>query len=133
MEVACKLFDATHPAHILNGFHSTGTCGLLAAAAACAKLRKADAGSVRTALGIAASQAAGLQENFGTMTKSFHAGRSAEGGIVSDDLAKLGFTASQSILEAPRGFSRPRAAAGNLSESSDAWACLGRSSIAACG
>jgi 2-methylcitrate dehydratase PrpD len=104
VEVACKLFDATHPAHILNGFHSTGTCGLLAATTADAKLQKASIASVRNSLGIAASQAAGLQENFGTMTKSFHAGRSAEGGIVSYDLSMLGFTASTSILEAPRGF-----------------------------
>jgi 2-methylcitrate dehydratase PrpD len=104
VELACKLFDATHPNHILNGFHATGTCGLLAATIACAQLRGAGENELRHALGIAASQAAGLQENFGTMTKPFHAGHSAEGGIVSTDLAALGFTASTSILEAPRGF-----------------------------
>jgi 2-methylcitrate dehydratase PrpD len=104
VEVACKLFDATAPDHILNGFHSTGTCGLLGAAAAVAAFDGASPDLIRTTLGIAASAAAGLQENFGTMTKPFHAGRSAEGGIVAFDLAKLGFTASPIILEAKRGF-----------------------------
>jgi 2-methylcitrate dehydratase PrpD len=103
-ELACKLFDATAPAHILGGFHSTGTCGILGSAAAIARLKRFDQGVIETTLGIAASQAAGLSENFGTMTKPFHAGRSAENGILSADLAALGFTASQTILEAPRGF-----------------------------
>lgn len=104
VEVACKLFDATAPEHILNGFHSTGTCGLLGAAVAVSVFEGAPAATIRTALGIAASSAAGLQENFGTMTKPYHAGRSAEGGIVAYDLAAAGFTASPIILEAKRGF-----------------------------
>jgi 2-methylcitrate dehydratase PrpD len=58
------------------------------------------------ALGIAASEAAGLRENFGTMTKPFHAGRAAESGVVAADLAGLGWTAAGQILEAPRGFFR---------------------------
>lgn len=104
VEVACRLFDATHVDHILNGFHATATCGMLGAAAGAARLYGMDAGALRTALGIAASQAGGLQENFGTMTKPFHAGRSAECGLVSVDLAARGFTASPIILEARRGF-----------------------------
>jgi len=104
VEVACKLFDATAPQHILGGFHSTGTCGLLGAAAGVCRLMEADGSNIRMTLGIAASQAAGLQENFGTMTKPFHAGRSAEGGVMAADLARAGFTASPIILEAKRGF-----------------------------
>lgn len=104
VEITCKLFDATAPEHILNGFHSTGTCGLLGAAAAVAAFEGETADTVRTVLGIAASMAAGLQENFGTMAKPFHAGRSAEGAIVAADLAHAGFTASPIILEAARGF-----------------------------
>lgn len=104
VEVACRLFDATHVNHILHGFHATATCGMLGAAAAVGRLQGLDAGSLRTVLGIAASQAGGLQENFGTMVKPFHAGRSAEAGIVSVDLERRGFTASPIILEAKRGF-----------------------------
>jgi 2-methylcitrate dehydratase PrpD len=55
-------------------------------------------------LGIAGGEAAGLRENFGTMTKPFHAGRAAESGVVAADMAALGWTAADKILEAPRGF-----------------------------
>jgi 2-methylcitrate dehydratase PrpD len=104
VEVACKLFDATAPQHILGGYHSTGTCGMLGAAAAVGRFTGCDADTMEIALGIAATQASGLSENFGTMSKPFHAGHSADCGIVSAELAALGFTASHGILEARRGF-----------------------------
>lgn len=104
VEVACKLFDATAPQHILGGYHSTGTCGMLGAAAAVGRLSGCDSGTMEVALGIAATQASGLSENFGTMSKPFHAGHSAECGITSVELAAMGFTASRGILEARRGF-----------------------------
>jgi 2-methylcitrate dehydratase PrpD len=104
VEIACRTFDATHVNHILNGFHATATCGMLGAAAAVARLYGCDVGATRTILGIAASQAGGLTENFGTTVKPMHAGRSAEVGIVSADLQQRGFNASPIILEAKRGF-----------------------------
>jgi 2-methylcitrate dehydratase PrpD len=104
VELACKIFDATAPNHIVNGFHSTGSCGGIAATVAVARLRNMPADRVRTMIGVAASQAAGLSDNFGTMTKPFHAGRSAETALVVNDLVADGFTASKSILEARRGF-----------------------------
>jgi 2-methylcitrate dehydratase PrpD len=104
VEVSCRLFDATHVNHILHGFHSTGTCGMLGATMALANLMNKDSQKNAIALGIAASQAGGLQENFGTMIKPFHAGRSAESAIVTLDLLNRGFTASPIILEAKRGF-----------------------------
>src|SRR6185295_18870664 len=55
-------------------------------------------------LGIAASMASGLRENFGTMTKPLHAGRAAENGATAALLAQDGFTAASNILEAQRGF-----------------------------
>src|SRR4029079_2447497 len=58
------------------------------------------------ALSIGATQAGGLRENFGTMTKPFHAGRAAEDGVVAAEIAALGFTASPNGLEADRGFFR---------------------------
>ncbi|MDB5804661.1 MAG: hypothetical protein JWN73_1983 [Betaproteobacteria bacterium] len=104
VEVGCRLFDATHVNHILHGFHATATCGMLGAAVAVAKAYGSDEAAIRTTLGIAASQAGGLTENFGTTVKPFHAGRSAEIGIVAADLQLVGFTASPIILEAKRGF-----------------------------
>src|ERR1700746_633133 len=68
------------------------------------KLYEFDQTRTLTALGIGASEGAGLRENFGTMTKPFHAGRAAENGVVAADMARLGWTAADTILEAPRGF-----------------------------
>jgi 2-methylcitrate dehydratase PrpD len=121
VEVECKIAEAIAPRHYGEGFHSTGTIGGFGAAAAVAKLRGFNEDRTARALSIAASQAAGLRENFGTMTKPFHAGRAAEAGVVAADLAGLGWTATDQILEAPRGFFRaaggafdPAAIAGKL-------------------
>ncbi|MFH0768250.1 MAG: MmgE/PrpD family protein [Chloroflexota bacterium] len=86
------------------GWHSTIVAGTMAAAAAAAKLMKLDSMQVRMALGIAASLSCGFKRNFGTMTKSFHAGTAAKNGIIAASLAKKGFTADDSILEVPQGY-----------------------------
>lgn len=104
VEAACRIFDATDVRHILNGFHGTGTCGMLGAAAGMANLYGMDAHATRMVLGIAASQSCGFQANFGTMMKPMQAGRSAECGVVAADLGRMGFTASPIILEARNGF-----------------------------
>jgi 2-methylcitrate dehydratase PrpD len=57
------------------------------------------------ALAIAASTAAGLRANFGTMTKSLHAGQAAEWGVRAAQLAARGITASADIFDrSPGGF-----------------------------
>jgi 2-methylcitrate dehydratase PrpD len=106
VEVECKVAEAIHPRHYQTGFHSTATCGSIGAAAAAAKLLGLDREATRRALAIGATQAGGLRENFGTMTKPFHAGRAAENGVVAAEIAALGFTASPTALEADRGFFR---------------------------
>jgi 2-methylcitrate dehydratase PrpD len=104
VEVASKIGDAISPRHNGDGFHTTGTCGSFGSAAACAKLRGLTTNQTAYALGVAASEASGLRDNFGSMTKPFHAGHAAENGIVAADLAALGWTAADDILEAPLGF-----------------------------
>jgi len=104
VEVETKIAEAIAPRHYQDGFHSTATIGTLGAAAGAAHLLGFDRERTRRALGLAASQAAGLRENFGTMTKPFHPGRSAESGIVAADFAQLGWTATPIVLEAGRGF-----------------------------
>ena len=104
VEVETKIAEAIDPRHYDHGFHSTATMGTIGAAAGAARLEGLDVEQTRRALGIAASQAAGLRENFGTMTKPFHPGRSAESGIVAVEFAALGWTATPSVLEAGRGF-----------------------------
>ena len=104
VEVENKIGEAMSSRHNEDGFHTTGTCGSFGGAAAAAKLHGLDAKQTAITLGIAGSEASGLRDNFGTMTKPFHAGRAAENGIVATDLALLGWTASEDILEAPLGF-----------------------------
>jgi 2-methylcitrate dehydratase PrpD len=103
-EVECKIAEAIAPRHYQDGFHTTGTCGPFGSAAACAKLLKFDLPKTLNAFGLAASQSGGLRENFGTMTKPFQAGHAAESGLISAELAGLGWTAAEEILEADRGF-----------------------------
>ncbi len=104
VEVECRIADAIHPRHYQSGFHSTATMGGLGAAMAVGKILRLKEAQLITTLGIAASMAAGLRENFGTMTKPLHAGRAAENGVNAALLARDGFTAATNILEARRGF-----------------------------
>jgi 2-methylcitrate dehydratase PrpD len=104
VEVADKIGDAVSPRHQQDGFHTTGTIGTFGSAAACAKLRGLDADRTAIALAIAASEASGLRDNFGSMTKPFHAGHAGENGSAAADLAAIGWTAAPDILEAPLGF-----------------------------
>src|SRR3989442_8309566 len=104
VEVECKIAEAISPRHYGAGFHSTGTLGSFGGAAACAKLLKLDTKRIANALGIAGAQAAGLRSNFGSMTKPFTAGHAAENGAVAADLASIGWTASEEILEAKEGW-----------------------------
>lgn len=104
VEVECKIAEAINPRHYQTGFHATATCGTFAASAAAAKLLGFDRETTQRALSIAGSQSAGLRENFGTMTKPFHAGRASESGVAAAQFASYGWTATSKILEAPRGF-----------------------------
>jgi 2-methylcitrate dehydratase PrpD len=104
VEIECKIAEAISPRHYDEGFHSTGTCGSFGSTVACAKLRGLDVLQTRYALGIGATEGGGFRNNFGSMTKPFQAGHAAENGTVAVDLAALGWTASDNILEAPLGF-----------------------------
>jgi 2-methylcitrate dehydratase PrpD len=106
VEVECKIAEAIAPRHYQTGFHATATCGTYAAASASASLLGFDVETTQRALSIAGSQSAGLRENFGTMTKPFHAGRASESGVAAAQFAGSGWTAAGRILEAPRGFFR---------------------------
>lgn len=123
VEIACRVADAIHPRHYQAGFHSTGTVGTIGAAAAAGHLLGLDRDQMATALGIAASMASGLRENFGTMTKPLHAGRAASNGVAAAYLARNGFTASKHILEARRGFF---SAAGGGFDREKIIGCLGK-------
>jgi 2-methylcitrate dehydratase PrpD len=77
---------------------------VIGAAAGCARLLGLDETRTVWALGIAATQASGLREMFGSMCKSFHAGRAAQNALCAALLAGRGFTSAETALEGARGF-----------------------------
>lgn len=87
-----------------NGFHVTGVVGTLGAAAGVANLLGLDARRVEDALGVAATQAAGLECSFGTMSKPLNAGKAAMNGLLAALLAERGFTGPAQVLERTDGF-----------------------------
>jgi 2-methylcitrate dehydratase PrpD len=103
-EVECKISEWMLPQHYARGMHSSGTVGTFGAYAAAAKLLGLKAQSLRSGFGIAASFAAGIRCNFGTMTKPLHVGRAAENGITAALLAARGFTADPDALDGAWGF-----------------------------
>jgi len=103
-EIAAKLGAAMNPRHYEKGFHATGTLGALAAAAAAAKILALDTQRTSWTLGIAASSASGIRQNFGTDTKPFHPGNAARAGVLAAKLAANGFTANENILDQQWGF-----------------------------
>lgn len=94
------------PEHYAIGWHITGTAGVFGSAAAFGKLLGLNEQQMCWALGIAATQSAGLREMFGTMCKSLHPGKAAQNGMVAALLAAKGFTSSEHGIEALRGFAR---------------------------
>jgi len=106
VEVENKIGDAASPRHEREGYHTTGTCGVFGSTAASAKLRGLNVTQTAYALGVAGSESSGVRANFGSMSKSFNAGHAADCGTQAADLAFLGWTAADDILESPLGFYR---------------------------
>jgi len=103
-EVESKISEWMLPDHYQRGFHSSGTVGTIGACVAAAKLLGLRGRELAHALGIAASFAAGIRANFGTMTKPLHMGRAAENGVTAATLAACGYTADPAALDGPWGF-----------------------------
>lgn len=121
-EVECKLGALMNLEHFERGWHSTSTLGALGAAAGCGWLLGLDAARMTSAIALAASMASGLNANFGSMAKAFHAGHAARSGLFAALLAETGFTGHPQALEAKDGFveifsGRPGAALADVVES----------------
>lgn len=101
-EVMIRTSLALNPsAARLRGWHLTGVCGPLGAAAAGAVLLQLDEERSAWALGLAGTQGAGLWafNADGAMSKRFHAGRAAYSGVLAAELAAAGFTGPTQIYE----------------------------------
>jgi|KBSMisStaDraftv2_1062788.scaffolds.fasta_scaffold07528_6 2-methylcitrate dehydratase PrpD len=104
LEVSCRIAQTVQEVRHGAVWHMTGTVGPFGAATAAGRLLGLNADEMARAYGLAGTQASGLRETFGTMTKSFHPGRAAQSGILAAELAKRGFSSTDSILEGSHGF-----------------------------
>jgi len=103
-EVETRIGVGMGAKHYDRGWHSTSTIGRFGAAIATGKLLGLSLEEMKMALGLAGTQASGLRLVFGTMTKPFHAGKSAYDGVLSAILAQRGFTSAPNIIEGKKGY-----------------------------
>jgi 2-methylcitrate dehydratase PrpD len=106
VEVACRAGNSVSPQHYVRGWHITATCGVLGAAAACAKLLALTGEQTAHAIGIAASHTAGLVENLPTRAKNVQVGNCARGGLLSALFAQQGYNAAPQAIEGAHGWAR---------------------------
>jgi 2-methylcitrate dehydratase PrpD len=114
LEIAADLGRTLNPAHRDSGWHATATIGVIAAAAACARLMALDVPHTTHALNAAASFAGGTMSQFGTAVKAAQAGKAAQGGIVATQLAAAGTVAGSHSLDGPYGLKRMMGASPQL-------------------
>ena len=103
-ETECRIGRLIGRSHYQRGWHATATVGTMGAAAAVSNMLRLDAATTAHAIGIAATQAAGLKSVFGTMCKPLHPGRAAAIGLQAARLAQRGFTSNPAILDVEQGF-----------------------------
>ncbi len=106
VEVECRIGNAVSPGHYARGWHITSTCGVFGAAAGCAKLLGLTAEQISNAIGIAASQSAGIIENLPSAAKNVSVGNAARNGLFAALLAGEGYSASPRAIEGPLGWAR---------------------------
>jgi 2-methylcitrate dehydratase PrpD len=103
-EVQARIGLAMSPEHYNRGWHITSTCGAFGAAAAAGKLIGLDEKHLISALGTAATQAAGLCECLGTPVKSVSVGNAARNGLWAALLAEQGLDGPSEPLAGVQGF-----------------------------
>jgi 2-methylcitrate dehydratase PrpD len=121
IEAEIRIGQAVNPDHYRRGWHATGTLGHFGAAGAAGVLMALDPPQMACALGIAGTQASGLKETFGSMSKPLHAGHAARNGVLAAALAKRGFTSASDILGGDYGFGRVLSDSGDWSRLLDGW------------
>ncbi|MFM9967759.1 MAG: MmgE/PrpD family protein [Burkholderiales bacterium] len=104
VETGCRVGTLVNQPYLRKGFHPTGNLVPFGAAAAAAQMLGLNDAQWAHALGVAATQAAGLLASGGTMSKPFHSGKAATNGVIAAHLAKRDWIARPDALEASEGF-----------------------------
>jgi 2-methylcitrate dehydratase PrpD len=118
-EVECRIGNMVSPAHYARGWHITSTCGVFGSAAAASKLLGLDAAQTWDALGIAASQSAGLVENLPSAAKNVSVGNAARNGVFAALLAQQGYGAAPAAIEGALGWARAMGDAPDVAEATE--------------
>jgi 2-methylcitrate dehydratase PrpD len=103
IDVAIRLGQAFGSYHYELGWHSSSTAGRFGAVAGVCNLLKLKEEEIINALGICGTQAGGVRQVFGTMSKPLNVGKAAMDGVISALLAEDGFTSSKHIIEGELG------------------------------
>ncbi len=103
-ETECRIARGVHHHHYDKGWHPTATLGIFGTVASAARLLRLSTDQTAIALGMAASFAAGLKANFGSMTKPLHVGHGIRDGVFAALMAQQGFTANPGAFEHKQGF-----------------------------
>ncbi|WP_286954864.1 MmgE/PrpD family protein [Aminobacterium sp. UBA5277] len=105
-DVMLRAARAINPSHLKRGFHSTGTCGALGAAAACAYLKNFDAQRFAYSVSLGGLQSAGLQEMLHDHPgiKPLQPGKAALGGVLAADLVDRGAKGPRTLFEGEHGW-----------------------------
>ena len=96
-----------------RGFHPTSVYGCSAAAAAAGSIAGLNPKQMAVAIGLAAANAGGLTQHFGTWGKGIHAGNAARAGVTSVLLARKDYFADPDGIEGDYGFFSAFHGAGN--------------------
>jgi len=98
VEVGSRVTMAIAPDHYLRGYHNTSTSGAIGAAAGCAWLLGLDRAQRASAIGLAATRAAGLKASFGTEAKPLNPGWAALVGLTAAQWAARGYEGPSDAL-----------------------------------
>ena len=105
-DVTIRAGEAFEGTSYYAGWHLTGTCGVMGAAAGAAKILGLNEQQTVDALGVAGSAAGGLGafNSNGSWTKRFHAGQSAMNGVLAAMMGREGYFAPAAVFEDKDGF-----------------------------
>lgn len=105
-EVYCRVAAAAQPGLVHRGFHSTGTAGVIASAAAAAKLLGLNEEGVYNAMAISVTMASGLMivAESGQSIKPLNPAKAAECGILAASLAQSGIKGGSNPLGSKKGW-----------------------------
>jgi 2-methylcitrate dehydratase PrpD len=105
-EIECRIGNMVTGGHYARGWHITSTCGVYGSAIASGYLIGLPPEKLAHALGIAASQSAGIVENLPHEAKNIGMGNAARGGLLAALFAEAGYDAAPRAIDGALGWAR---------------------------